>query len=287
MVEIGDRCQPDASRLADTNPLRPCRSETSDAAVGLSNLAAALGYSPDAKLLIIHADDLGMCHSVNSATFVALERRVITSTSIMVPCPWFTEAVDYLVRSPVVDLGVHLTLTSEWKHYKWRPVSPNAESTGLTDRYGNFVADAQSLDAGPHEIEEEVSAQIRRALQSGLVPSHVDSHMFSLFRPEFIQSYLNVARSFGLPFFAPRWISDRPGVAGTLFKATDIIVDTFCQITPSVAPSAWKEFYIGALRRLKPGLSQLIVHPGFDNHELRSIAGSSEPWGAEWRHRRA
>ena len=137
-----------------------------------------LGYAPEAKLLIVHADDLGMCHSVNAATCKALDEQAITSASVMVPCAWFCEAAEYASRNAGRDVGIHLTLTSEWTQYRWRPL---AGGTSLTDGTGHFLSRAPASGWKLDEARLELSMQIERAQRAGLAPTHLDSHMLAVF----------------------------------------------------------------------------------------------------------
>jgi chitin disaccharide deacetylase len=139
-----------------------------------------LGLSPDAKLLIIHADDLGMCHSANAATFKALDEQAISSASAMVPCPWFSEVAEYARANPGGDLGVHLTLTSEWKYYRWRPVASH-QFASLVDDTGHFFHHATGASWNLDEAQIELSAQVSHAKHAGVVPTHIDSHALSVF----------------------------------------------------------------------------------------------------------
>src|SRR5579872_5632953 len=145
----------------------------------MSDFALSLGLSPDAKLLIIHADDLGMCHSINSAIFDAFECGAITSASAMTPCPWFPEAADYARKHEACDIGVHLAITSEWANYKWRPVT--SRQPGLMDAAGYFLPRACDLNAEPESLELELSSQIDIARDAGLAGSHADCHMYAVF----------------------------------------------------------------------------------------------------------
>jgi chitin disaccharide deacetylase len=127
-------------------------------AQGKKNLAEQLGYSKDAKLLIIHADDIGVSHSENSATISAIEKGVINSGAIMVPCPWFSEIAAYAKQHPEFDWGLHLTLTSEWKFLKWDGISASNQIPGLINDAGYFYesVDEAVKNATASEVEKEI-----------------------------------------------------------------------------------------------------------------------------------
>src|SRR6185312_3888010 len=141
-----------------------------------------LGYPADARLLIIHADDLGMSHSVNRATFEALEKGWITSASILVPCPWFPEVVNWARGHSQADLGIHLALNSEWTSYRWAPLSPRDRVPSLLDQQGYMPLEETTVAqrAKAPEVAMELQAQIERAIDSGIRPSHLDTHMTAL-----------------------------------------------------------------------------------------------------------
>src|SRR6266480_2402145 len=145
-------------------------------------LAERLGFPRDAKLLIVHADDVGMTHSVNVATIKALETGAVNSASIMVPCPWFPEIVDYAKSHPAFDIGLHLTLTSERVYYRWGPVASKHKVPSLVDENGYFHHDwTPSTKINPKEVELELRAQIDRAYAMGVRPTHLDSHQYRLY----------------------------------------------------------------------------------------------------------
>jgi hypothetical protein len=248
------------------------------------NVAQLLGYPADSKLLIIHADDVGMCRSVNRATFLALEEGGLSSASVMVPCQAFPEAAEYFARHPEFDIGIHSTLISEHPDYKWGPVSAKPHRPEMVDAEGHFWPHNGLLRASPAEVEDEISAQLILAKQSGIRPTHIDSHTFSVARPEYIPAYINVARKFELPFLiTEHWHSycspDDPATA------EDTIVDDVFQAGRDLAPFSLENFYLSVLRQVKAGLSQLIVHPAFDDPEMRAIYKDREAYGAAWRQR--
>ncbi len=159
-------------------------------ATAQQQIAEKLGYPKDAKLLILHADDIGVSHSVNAATIAAFEKKGITSASIQVPCPWFLEIATYAKAHPELDWGIHLTLTAEWKYYKWGGVLPADQISSLLDKDGYFYNSVEDFaqHAKPQEVEAELRAQIERALAFGIKITHLDSHMGALYAtPEFTQ----------------------------------------------------------------------------------------------------
>jgi chitin disaccharide deacetylase len=249
-------------------------------------LAERLGYPADSKLLIIHADDLAVAHSVNSASFDALDKNAVTSASIMVPCPWLTEVADYAKAHPDADLGLHLTLTSEWKTYRWGPVSPSDKVPGLLGPDGTLWSDTPLVaqHAKPDEVEREIRAQVERAMAIGIHPTHFDTHMGSVLAPpEIFAVYVKLAHEFHLPFLALRI----PGAERLLASLSekDIILDSLVMASPTVRADQWKEFYLNAVKDLKPGLTEMIVHLGHDNAELQAITVDHPDYGSAWRQR--
>jgi predicted glycoside hydrolase/deacetylase ChbG (UPF0249 family) len=250
-------------------------------------LAERLGYARDAKLLIIHADDLGLAHSVDAASFAALERQAASSASVMVPCPWFTEVAAYAREHPDHDIGLHLTHTSEWQTYRWGPVAAKDQVAGLLDPSGYLWPDVPGVakNARPEEVEREIRAQIELAIHSGLKPTHLDTHMGTVFaKPEFFAAYLKVAGEYGIPAFVPRLAGAAPQLLGML-RDSDIVVDGFAMAGEQVKPEGWKEFYADVVRTLKPGLTELIVHLAYDDAESQAIMVDHPAFGSAWRQR--
>ena len=249
------------------------------------NLAQRLGYPADAKLLILHADDLGVSHSVNVASFEALDKGAISSASIMMPTPWVSEVAAYARSHPNADLGLHLTLTSEWDTYRWGSVESKDKVPSLHDSTGSFPSDVPPVatKAKVDEVERELRAQIDRALALGIRPTHLDSHMGALFAtPELMATYVKVAHDYRLPFLALRLPPPSPPMP---LSDKDIVLDAVIVAGPDIARDKWKEFYINAIASLKPGLTEIIVHLGRDDAELQAVTVNHEPYGSTWRQR--
>lgn len=249
-------------------------------------VAERLGYPPDAKLLIIHADDLAVAHSVDSASFDALDSGAVTSASIMVPCPWLAEVAEYAKAHADADLGLHLVLNSEWKTYRWGPVESRDKVSSLLDPAGTLWSSSEQVakNAKPEEAEREIRAQVERALAVGIHPTHLDTHMGSLMlNPQLIAAYAKVAHENHLPFLFLKI----PGMGQPVLSALtekDVVLDSIVIANPSVNPAEWEQFYLDTLNHLRPGLTELIVHLGHDDAELKAIMGGV-PYGSEWRQR--
>ena len=156
----------------------------------------------ETKFLIIHADDAGLSHSQNSAIIESLEKGVVNSYSIMIPCPWFYEIGNYAKANSQFDYGIHLTLTCEWENYKFGPVSPIEDVKSLVDKNGYFFRTRDELKefANEKEVKKELKAQIEKALNYGLNPTHIDSHMYSVgVNKEFFNLYKELGQFYNLP----------------------------------------------------------------------------------------
>ena len=246
-------------------------------------IAQRLGHPANAKLLILHADDLGAAHSIDAASFEALDRGDINSASAMVPTPWITEVAAYARAHPNADIGLHLTITSEWETYRWGSVESANRVPSLLDSTGTFPneVDPVARSAKPAEVELELRAQVERALKLGIRPTHLDSHMGAVFStPELVAVYLKVARSYGLPFLALR--EQGRGFPPAL-STGDVLLDAVVIADPGIPRNQWKEFYLKAIADLKPGLTEMIVHLGRDDSELQAVTVNHEPYGSAWR----
>jgi chitin disaccharide deacetylase len=251
------------------------------------SIAERLGYPKDSKLLIIHADDLAVAHSQDAASFAALDQHAVGSASIMVPCPWLTEVVDYAKTHPDADLGLHLTLTAEWKTYRWGPVASRNTVPSLLDPSGYLWPEVEPAvrNIKTEEAEREIRAQIERAIAMGIHPTHLDSHMGTLFaRPDLFAVYVKVAREYKLPFLAVR-TADAPKELLSMLTERDFLLDSLVIADPSVNPANWKAFYTNAIKNLKPGLAEIIVHLGHDDAEMQAVMVDHPDYGAAWRQR--
>jgi len=269
-----------------------CQRACAQTASSAKTLAERLGYKASDKLLIIHADDVGMCHSVNTATTQALEKGIVTCASIMIPCPWLPEIAEYCRAHPDADFGLHLTLTSEWQRYRWRPVMPADQVPGLLDKDGYLPHEVPEVvaHAKPFEVEQEIRAQIDRARAFGIQPTHVDSHMGTLFTGPFISAYTKVAKEKGvLPMLmkaTPERIVqsktlgfDAAKLEENLSKEGYVFLDMLYEDSKGDTLEARREHYYNLFRNLKPGVTEIIVHLSMDDEEIRHI---SNAWQRRW-----
>ena len=249
-------------------------------------VAERLGHPRDAKLLILHADDIGVAHSENAASFDALDKGAVNSGSIMMPTPWVTEVAAYAKAHPNADLGLHLTLNSEWNTYRWGGLAPRDQTSSLHDPDGTFPRepDVMAKRAKLDEVEKELRAQIDRAYAIGIKPTHVDSHMGALYAtPDLFRTYAKVARSYKLPFLHFIGGAD-PAIVATL-QPSDIVADAVIMRLQKGSIEEWRKFYLDAIRDMKPGLTVILVHLGYDDAELRAVTTGWDSWGADWRQR--
>lgn len=254
----------------------------------VANLAARLGFAPDARLLIVHADDLGLAHAVNASFFDALKSGLVNSGSAMVPCTAFAEIAEFACAHPEADIGLHLTLTSDRGPESWAPVAPRDQVRSLIDSQGWFHQRWTSdTPIDPKEVEVELRAQVEKARAAGLRPTHLDSHQFrlQLTGSELARSYLRVARAYRLPALLTRgWLIRYPYLQ-SIVTPQDVLLDRIAAADATVKPEEWPEFYRRALKSLPSGVSQMTIHPGYDGPELRASLGDRQGWGPAWRQR--
>ncbi|WP_352423860.1 polysaccharide deacetylase family protein [Proteiniphilum sp.] len=248
------------------------------------SLAELLGYKKYDKILIINNDDAGMCHASNVGTIQGMKEGLISSTTIMTPCPWFNEIALFAKNNPELSFGVHLTLTSEWEHYRWGTVAPRDQVSKLYDKQGymwHTVADVYASSM----IEEaliEGRAQINKALDSGIPITHIDSHMGTYqYSADYLNIYLQLAEEFNLPLrMASQNTLDLMGVPDFRQRCREkglicpdyFIYEEFENYTSENVEQFWTDY----LKNLKPGVTEIFVHASADSDEIRSITHSAE-----------
>jgi predicted glycoside hydrolase/deacetylase ChbG (UPF0249 family) len=247
-------------------------------------LQERLGHPANARLLVIHADDLGMSHSVNRATFEALEKGWVTSASILVPCPWFPEAAAFARTHPNADLGIHLALNSEWKTYRWGPVSPSDSVQSLLDEEGYLprLHPAIVEHAKIPEVERELRAQIQRARDAVGRITHLDTHMGTLTQSAaLLDAYRKMGAEAEVPILLAR---NSPVPPGASLREGEVLIDQVLQAAPGIPLTGWREAYERMLTPLPPGgVYALIVHLAYDDEEMQGVTVDHPDWGAAWR----
>ena len=260
-------------------------------------LAQRLGYDPDDRVVIFHADDLGMCHGSNQAFLELVDAGMLTCGSIMTPCPWATEMIQLCAARPDLDVGIHLTLTSEWPQYRWGPLVRRAPADGLTGADHCFWATVSEVEAhaDPVAAEAESRAQIDLVVDAGIRITHLDTHMGSALIPSLADIYLRLGIDYDVPIvFAAdadlfkllelqtaRLQEHHRRLATGMIAAGLPPVD-FARVTPlyggSFASSPSEGVYDAAIRDLKPGVTFFALHPNKPG-DIETI----DPRSAEWR----
>lgn len=238
-----------------------------------------LNFLPDARLLIVNADDFGMCHSVNEAIIAALTNGIASSTTLMVPCPWAKHAMLFLSEHPEIPFGIHLTVISDWQYYPWGPVSPKEKVPSLINRTGYFY-DFEGMPellshVDLHQLELEFRAQIEIVLSAGLKPSHLDWHALRISnRPDISDVMFKLAREYGLALrvYGNSQIEKIQSL-GLPVNDRDFLDSYLVNAANKTA------HYLELLRNLPMGLNEWAVHPGLETPELKAI----DPGGASIR----
>ncbi len=255
---------------------------------GAQTWAERLGYPAGAKVLLIHCDDAGMSHSSTLGAQQSIERGVVTSTSIMAPCPWVPMMAAWVKEHPTVDVGAHLAMCSEHDNYRWPPVAGRSAVPGLTDPNGCLWDNSEEVvkHATPDEVEAEIRAQIARLESYGIKLTHIDTHMGTLYaKPEFALRYVKVGIEKGLPIMAFWHLDsgDIPQEQMPMFQAMmkqvwdgglpvlDNMMDD-----PYGAPVADKKGkFVELLKNIKPGVNYLLVHCAVPSAEQVGVNGLS------------
>lgn len=251
--------------------------------------AEKLGYPANTKVLILHADDMGMCPEANAAGTALLAGDHIQSAAVMMPCPSAADFLAWYKQHPDEDIGLHLTLTAEWKNYRWGPVAHKDSVPGLLDPDGYLWRDVPDVanHASAKEVETEIRAQIEKAKAMGVHPGHMDTHMGTLYgRPDYTAAYLKVAAEYGIPAMAIEFTES----VVTRFRAQgypineDMIkyvgdyplpkLDDFRGAPDGDSYADKKQKFMDLVHALSPGITEIIFHPSVETDNLKSITNS-------------
>ena len=255
--------------------------------------AERLGWGPNDRVLIIHIDDAGMSHSSNMGAIEAITHGAGTSCSIMAPCAWTPEIVHHARQNPALDAGLHITLTAEWQEYRWGPVAGKQHVPGLVDPEGCLWPGVPEVveHATADEVETEIRAQLDRLLTMGYRPTHLDSHMGTVFaNPEYIQKYFMIGAEHGIPLFVPgghnQYMIETeaipPGInpdtiqamSQALWEMGSPVLDD-CHLKGCDWDIGRKvDHYIDVLQRMRPGLMQIILHATQPSDAFHAITDS-------------
>jgi predicted glycoside hydrolase/deacetylase ChbG (UPF0249 family) len=249
-----------------------------------------LGFSDSDRILIIHTDDIGMCQASVDAIKDLYNFGLISSGAVMMPCPWALEAAKFARLTPEADLGIHLTLTSEWENYRWGPLTTRNLSSGLLDEQGFFPRTSETVqeNATPEAVELELTTQISRAIVEGINPTHIDTHMGSIAHPKFIQIYIQLGIQYKIPFMLPRMTKEEwmayggidPDTAELATRMIDQLEDLGIPLLDGLAglelvdPHNRFDQLKEVLSKIKPGITHFIIHPSKNTPELRQITDS-------------
>ncbi|MBL8824937.1 MAG: polysaccharide deacetylase family protein [Planctomycetia bacterium] len=248
-----------------------------------------LGYPADKRVIILHADDIGMCYEANASAQRALSKGEYRSAAAMVPCPWFNEMAEWCVANPHHDVGLHLALTSEWKTYRWGSVAPRDKVPGLHDKFGYLHHNVPGvvMNSNEKEIETELFAQYNRAVSLGMKPSHVDTHMGTLYaKPEFTRAYMKLAVEKQVPAmviemtpytmdkFRKQGYPMRDEMLQLIADYPLPKLDDFHAVESGKTYEEKKSKFYTLIRSLRPGLHEIIYHPSIDTPGLKKITGS-------------
>ncbi len=247
-------------------------------------IAERLGYPASSRLLIIHADDFGMMHTVDRAIMESFEQHWITSASILVPCPWFPEVARWAKAHPDADLGIHLALNADWTAERWTPVSPQGKESSLLDADGYLPLTSEEVAAHAKigDVEVETRAQIDKAVAAGIHVSHLDTHMGTMYGTAGLFKELI---DLGEAYHVPTRLEQHPDAD---FPRQDVppgtlVLDKVLEMRPGVPDAKWFAAYKKMLAPLQPGTYELIVHLAYNDEEIRGATADHPDWGAQWR----
>lgn len=259
--------------------------------------AEKLGFPKEKKVLLLHCDDAGMCTEANAGVQHYIKSGDILSAAVMMPCKNAEEMVEWAKKHPNADVGVHLTLTSEWKNYRWSTLTDPKKVPGLIDPEGKMWRDVPEVvqHATPKEVETEIHAQIDMMLKMGLKPSHIDTHMGTLYgSAEFAKVFFETAVKYNIPANAidlsNKEVADFYRAAGypidnEMMKVLDNYplpkLDNFGSVPDGKTYDEIKSKFFGLVNSLKPGITEIIFHPAVYSENLKTITGSWNQRNAE------
>jgi chitin disaccharide deacetylase len=258
--------------------------------------AERLGWPQGTRAVIFHVDDVGMSHDSNLGAIRAWEEGVASSMSVMMPCSWVPEFAAYVKNHPEVDVGVHLTLTAEWKNYRWGPVAGKPSVPGLVDAQGCLWPGVLEVaaHANAQEVETEMRAQINKALSMGITPTHLDAHMGTCFHPLYLERYIKLGIEKNIPILLfgghmqhiGREVGTRKDQLLKLAQQVwvaglPVIDDLVTKPTRGKDYAQRKAELMQLLRTLKPGVTEIIVHCTAPTEVFSAISGSGPAREAE------
>ena len=261
--------------------------------------AEKLGFPKGKKVILLHSDDAGMCEEANIAVWNYSLKNHVQSAAVMMPCPNAEEMVEWAKKHPAADIGVHLTLTSEWKNYRWATITDPAKVPGLIDTEGKMWRDVPEVvqNATPKEVETEIHAQIDKMLKMGYKPTHIDTHMGTLYgSPDFAKVFFETAVKYNIPANAidlsNKEVAEHYRAAG--YPINDEMIrylesyplpklDNFTSVPNGKSYVDKLANFMMLVKALKPGLTEIIFHPSIATDNLKSITGSWQQriWEAE------
>lgn len=257
------------------------RAEESKPSAELKPLVERLGYPAGSRLLILNGDDTGMNHGTNVGTFAAMKAGGLTSATIMMPCSWVPEVVKWAKANPQSNFGLHLTLTSEWGGYKWRPVAGQSAVPSIVDEFGFFFTDVPRvyLKGRLEEVEIEVRAQIDLAYKMGLDVTHIDSHMGTLqYNPKYHELYIRMAKEYNLPMRIAGMDLMGPRGGEYLIKMADelgVLHPDQLYMDGPPKPEETEAFWKKRLTEIPAGkVSEIYIHAGMETDEMKATSGS-------------
>jgi len=254
------------------------------------NWAEKLGFEKGKKVLLLHMDDAGMCPEANSAAERYIEKGQLSSAAVMMPCPAAESFVKQINDFPDADIGVHLTLTSEWKTYRWGPLTNNLKVPGLTDPDGKFWHEVPEvvMHASAEEVETEIRAQIEKMIHLGRKPTHIDTHMGTLYgSPEYAKVFMKIAEEYNIP--ANIIDLSVPEVAAKFKQAGYPIdnnminlveeyhlpkLDNFTSVPEGLSYEEKRTNFFNMVKSLNAGLTEIIFHPSVETENLKSITAT-------------